>query len=217
MKKAIMALAILPLLLAVVFADDDPPTITVQQVDVGPPAGYEHFIINPGFENGYWGWEWEEDAEPGFTAPLTGVMHAALCADPYIEGTNGWAEQGFSIVGCADEPLWFKVCTKVFSNSDRPPEEDYTDVMEIWLTDYQNLSFVSLGIVWDVDDHGQFYECDWVRVEDMPLVGYYWTVNVACVTNNSELSPTAFVVDDLEGYCRPNTYTVFLPLVRNGE
>jgi len=193
-------------------------SLVVEQVDVGPPGWYEQIMVQPGFEHGWEGWTWEGSALPDIHNPRSGVMNGLLCKD---QGVISWIWQRFDISGCQpDEPIYFLICTDMFTNAGRPPDEDRTDVMEVWLADYQNLSHVRLRELWDVDDDGSpGYSCDWYIVHDMHEVGLDWTLYTACSTNAGDLSPTNYNVDDLEGYCmplgwQPPEHQIFMPMVR---
>ena len=220
MKKLILPLVLLLVLTVLpgVVADEPRPTmipahsrpLAAERVEVGPPAWYQQFLIEPSFEHGWTGWQWSGSAKPGFTFPRTGVMHAELCHE---QGVNSWTWQEFTITDCREgEPIWFHVCVALFTGAGRPPDEDYTDVSQGWISDWQNLSHVALWERWDVDDHGQGYDCYWVQVQDMHLVGNEWTLNGACDTNYGGESSTVFILDDLEVWCDTG-YTVFLPAV----
>jgi len=198
-------------------AQQVPRTITAEQVEVGPPMGYGQILNEPGFEHGWEGWTWEGSALPDIHNPRSGVMNGLLCED---QGVISWIWQRFNIPDCQPgEPIYFLVCVDMFTNEGRPPGEDWMDVMEIWLADYQNLSHVQLRELWDVDDDGlPGYSCNWYVVNDMHEIGPDWTLYTACSTNAGDLSPTNYNVDDLEGYCMPRgwqppAHRVFVPMV----
>jgi hypothetical protein len=187
--------------------------LAAEVVEVGPPSWYTQILGNPSFERGWTDWEWSGAAQPGFTFPLTGVMNAELCHE---QGVISSFSQWYSIAGCRTGPIWYYYCIAVFTGAGRPPHEDYTDVSQGWIADSQNLSYIPLWELWDVDDHGQGYECVYVQVRDSPEVGTDWNIIGACDTNYGGESSTIFILDDLEVWCDTGTHAVYLPVVVSG-
>lgn len=223
MKPLILRIAIAAfILLSTMSVAGDMQPLTAQRVEVGPPPWYDTLLDRWSFEGGWTGWQWSGAAQPGFTFPMDGVMNAELC---YEQGIISTISQTFSIEGCKeDKPIYFHICKALFTGAGRPPEQDYTDVSQGWLADWQNVSRFQLWEMWDVDDHGQGYECYYVVITGEALrymheLGDTWTLHGGCDTNEAGAeSYTIFILDMLQGFCeKVDAHLVFLPFVANNH